>query len=70
MHTAASIMLLVVQRMVCQLISQLFALLDHDRPRSPHLSHVVGNVQVEVDAHDELDQVLHQVKLLVDYSQV
>ena len=35
-----------------------------------HLSHVVGNVQVHVHAHDELDQILGQVGVLMDDGKV
>ena len=38
--------------------------------RISNLSHVVSDVQVEVDTNDQLDEVLHQIKLLVDYRQV
>jgi hypothetical protein len=35
-----------------------------------YLSHVVGDVQVHVDANDELDQVLSQAGILMDDGKV
>ena len=35
-----------------------------------YLSHVVGDVQIHVDADDELDQVLSQVGVLMDDGKV
>ena len=35
-----------------------------------YLSHIVSNVQIHVDTHDELNQILSEGDVLVDNGQV
>ena len=39
-------------------------------PQCLYLSHIVSNVQIHVDTHDELNQILSEGDVLVDNGQV